>query len=204
MSKYVVISREFGSGGREVGVKLGELLGLPVYDKEIIAEAAAAKGSTVEELEGIEEARSEAHPEKKSKLFSKSSFYYRPHISDEMFFAQADAITRLASKGDCIFIGRCADFVLKDKDVVRVFIHADVEKRIDRKLRQANEPLDDMAKRDAMRKEIKRVDKVRKNYFEFHTDWQWGEASNYDICINTSNCAPSDAAEVIKAFLSHC
>ena len=112
-----------------------------------------------------------------------------------VFLAQFDAITKLASEGDCVIVGRCADYVLKDlPNVTRIFLYASVEKRIERIMRVEN------ATRDEARELIRKTDKQRKSYYNFFADGNWGLRSNYDLMLRTDNRTPESVAETIISF----
>lgn len=179
MEKVIIaIGREFGSGGREIGMKLAEKLGIPFFDKEIIRKAAEDSGI----VESVMDYYDEHHS---SPIFATGSILfdiYQMPMSDRVYLEQSKAIKSIAEKGSCVIVGRCADVVLeKNPGLVRIFICADMEDRIARK----REVLKD--KSDAqIESHIRSVDRKRAKYYSYYTDQKWGEAKHYDICINSS------------------
>ena len=178
--KHVIITigREFGSGGREIGVKLAEKLRIPFFDKEIIRKAAEDSGI----VESVMDYYDEHHT---SPIFATGSILfdiYQMPMSDRVYIEQSKAIKSIAEKGSCVIVGRCADVILeKYPGLVRIFICADMEARVARK----REVLKD--KKDAqIESHIRSVDRKRAKYYSYYTDKKWGEARHYDICINSS------------------
>lgn len=190
--KIITIGRQFGSGGREIGKKLSERLGIPYYDKEILSEAAKKSG--------LSESLFEKHDEKPSGSFlyalamgvnNLGQAYQKPLLL-EMYLAQFDAIKKMAEKGEGIFIGRCSDYVLNDRnDVFNVFIHADMATRVKR-VTEKNDISDKEAEMLCMR-----GDKDRASYYNYYSDNKWGDARHYDLCINTSAISIDKAVDMI-------
>lgn len=200
MDKYIItIARGFGSGGKTIGKMLSESLGIPYYDKDLIKLAS--------EESGINEALFGKSDEKvKGGIFGKPKKYSgelaKPNssefVSEENLFGyQAEIIKNLADKGSCIIIGRCADFVLKDrKDVIKVFIWADMPTCI----KNAN-IVCGLSEREA-EKQIERTDKERSAYYKAHTGKDWDDVRNYDLCLNTSRLSFEKCVEIIKNYIS--
>lgn len=194
MSEYkiITIGRQFGSGGRELGKKLSERLGIPYYDKEILTEASKKSGYS--------EKLFEKHDEKPTTSFlyalamgvnSMGQAYQKPLVL-EMYLAQFDAIRKLADEGPGIFIGRCSDYVLNDrKDVFNVFVHADMETRVKR-VCERNDVTEKAAEIMCLK-----GDKDRAGYYDYYSDNKWGDAKHYDLCINTSKIPVDMAVEMI-------
>ena len=195
MKKNIItISRQFGSGGRSIGKMLSERLGIPFYDKELIE--LASKES------GIDERIFRSEGEETGRFYqvlgaigfalgSPAGGIYEYSLNDELFLAQSSIIEQLAEKGPCILIGRCADYVLEDRDDVRnVFICADLKSRLAR-------VIDEYHVEDADEGMLKKVDKRRSNYYQYYTDRVWGRADNYDLCINTGKFTPEEVTEMI-------
>ena len=194
MKEHVVITigREYGSGGREVGYRLAEKLGIPCYDKELITKA--AKESYVSE---------EFFNEFDEKIIS-TMYYFgadeyestRLPRNAELFRIQADTIRALAEEGSCIFIGRCADIVLKENpNLVRVFLHAPKEFRKERI--KARHALSDKAALDAMHK----IDKQRQRYYNSFSETKWNDIAGYDLTVNTGTMSLEKAVDVIAAYV---
>ena len=178
MKKVIItIGREFGSGGREIGIKLSEKLNIPFYDKELILHTA--------EKTNLEHSIVEKYDEKHSfPAFSSSNIFdiYQMPMSDRIYIAQADVIRDLSAKESCIIVGRCADFILDENpDIFKIFITAPMKDKIARK----RDVLP--GKSDAeIEAHITKIDKKRAKYYTYYTDRTWGKASTYHLCINSS------------------
>lgn len=189
MNKIIItIGREFGSGGREIGLKLSEKLNIPFYDKELIVHAA--------EKTKLEKSIVEKFDEQHSfPAFSSSSIFdiYQMPMSDRVYIAQADVIRDLAAKGSCIIVGRCADFILEnDPDCFKVFITAPMKDKIERKRSVL------VGKSDSeIENHISKIDKKRSKYYTYYTDGAWGRASTYDLCVDSSVLGIDGTADLI-------
>ena len=197
-SLVITIGRQFGSGGRQVGKLLAEKLGIPYYDKEILAVAAKDSGICEELLEH--------HDEKptRSLLFSlvtgaqmAGGGYMDMPLNHRIFLAQFDAIRRVASEGPCVIVGRCADYVLRDKpNVARVFIKASTASRARRAVElHGVEP-------GKAEDHVRRADKQRASYYNYYATGNWGDVNNYDLCVDTDRIGIEGAADVILAYLA--
>ena len=186
MSELVItIGRENGSGGREVGRILSETLGIPCYNSQIISETAKKAGLTEKDVEKKEE-------KDDGNIIS----YWGIPSANPLFATQSEIITDLASKGSCIFIGRCADHVLGGRDdVVRVFIHAPIGARI---LRSAER--NGISEKEAYER-IRKNDSERASYYQRYTGKLWGAVGNYDLTLNTGMIGTDGAAEIIMDFI---
>ena len=189
MKKVIVtIGREFGSGGREIGLKLSEKLGIPLYDKKLIVHTA--------EKTNLEESIVERYDEQHSfPAFSSSNIFdiYQMPMSDRIYIAQADVIRDIAAKESCIIVGRCADFILDDNpDVFKVFITAPMKDKIERK-----RPLLEGKKDSEIESHIAKIDKKRAKYYTYYTDRTWGKASTYNLCIDSSILGIDGTVELI-------
>ena len=181
----ITIGRENGSGGREVGQKLSEMLDIPCYDQEIITETAGRTGIDAKEIEKMEESN-------KDGLIS----YWGIPSANPLFAEQSKIIIELASRGPCIFVGRCADFVLNGRnDVVKVFIHAPVGDRI---LRSAKR--NGISEKEAYER-IRKKDAQRASYYQRYSGKVWGAVSNYDLTVNTGTIGVDGAAELIIDYI---
>lgn len=199
MENFVItIARGFGSGGRTIGKMLSESMNIPFYDKDLIKLAS--------EESGINLALFGKSDEKvKSGLFGKPKVYSgelaAPDSSDfvseeNLFGYQAKVIKSLADKGSCIIVGRCADFVLKDREnVVKTFIWADMPTCI----KNAKEVCG-LDEREA-EKRIERIDKERSAYYKAHTGNEWDNVRNYDLCLNTSRLSFEKCVEIIRNYI---
>ena len=194
-NKIITIGRQFGSGGREVGQKLAEKLGIPFYDKELLKIAARDSGICEELFENFDEKPT-------------NSFLYTlvmdPYslgfgtsgelpLNHKVFLAAFDTIKSIAEKdGSCVLVGRCADYALRDySNIVNAFIYADIDDRIKR-IAQKYELTDAKAK-DLIRKE----DKSRASYYNYYTSKRWGEMKGYDICLNSSQFGIDNCVDML-------
>ena len=199
-SSVITIGRQFGSGGRYVGKLLAEKLGIPYYDKQLLAEA--AKDS------GICEELFEDHDEKptRSLLFSMvmgmqmhsdtAGAYMDMPLNHKIFLAQFDAIRRIASEGPCVIVGRCADYVLRDKqNAVHVFVKADMPSKIERATTYYG------VERAKAEEIIRKADKQRASYYSYYATTDWGDINNYDLCVDTGKLGVEGAVDLICRFV---
>lgn len=192
MKKYIVtIAREHGSGGRIIGKKLAEELGIDFYDRELITLTAKQTGLSEEFINNIEDQKPS------SLLYSLYMGTYVPNVYDEAYIAQANLIRSLAEKGSCIIVGRCADYILRDfENCYHFFIHAPVEQRIKRITEEYGESTKNP---EAL---IRKWDKKRSNYYNYVSQSQWGKAQNYNMTIDSSVGLDASAA-LIRDYLKN-
>lgn len=189
-NRVITISREFGSGGRTVGKLVAEKLGIPCYDAELIGEIARKSGYTSEYIQKEEEGAAEGWF---SNVFSNR--FMGPTNQDRIWESQSEVIVRLAEDGPCVIVGRCADYVLRNKaDCLNVFIHASLEKRAKRIVSEYGQ------QEESPEKRIREKDKRRAAYRRFYTDMKWGDAKNYDLCLNSGELGIGKSAELIAQF----
>ncbi len=193
----ITIARQYGSGGREIGEKVSEMLGIPLYDKLLITDA-AAKGNLDENvLRGNEESAAS------SLLYTLAigsnpataamQFGYKMPLSDKLFILQSEIIREYAAEGSGVFIGRCADFVLREEpNILKIFIYGNLECR-KKRVAERHPELKDSRVIDA----INKTDKRRSTYYNFYTGEKWGRLENYDIAINSSTLGIDGTAEMI-------
>ncbi|MBS5171318.1 MAG: cytidylate kinase-like family protein, partial [Lachnospiraceae bacterium] len=172
------ISREFGSGGHFIGEEVSKRLGIPFYDKNIIQQIAEKTGFS----EDFVKEQSEYAPSKNMFAYA---FVGRDHtgssLSDQVYAAQTQVIRNLAEKGSCIIIGRCADYILKDRpDTYHIFVYGDEYEKISR-----TQQLFNLSEKDA-RAMNRDMDKKRRLHYEYYTDRKWGDPQNHCMCLNTS------------------
>lgn len=190
----ITIGRQHGSNGHDIARKLAKELSLRCFDKEIVDEAAAHSNFSRDVLDSFDE--------KRVSTFVMPSNHYSGmlegfQINLKAANAQFDVMRKIAEKGDCIFVGRCADYVLRNRpDLVKVFIMADRNFRI--KTIMERKGLDEAA----AKKLIREVDKDRSSYYRYYTDQVWGEAGCYNLCIDSSQIGVDGAVEVIKAYIA--
>ena len=196
----ITIGREFGSAGREIGYKVAKEFGIKLYDKEMLARAAKESGICEEIFE--------SHDEKPTSSFLYSlvvdtysmgysgNTYTDMPISHKVFLAQFDAIKKLASEGPCVMVGRCADYALESyKNVVSVFIHADLDARIRRIARIYN--LTDAKAKDM----ILKTDKKRAGYYNYYTNKKWSDSKSYELCLTSSELGIDGTANAIIDYV---
>ncbi len=193
----ICISREFGSGGHEIGYLLSKELGYAFYDKEIFEMTADALGEPEDQMkEDVDEALSK---ESFANTFAgkKKMNYVGISSSDAVYFKQSQMIIELAQKQDCIFLGRCADVVLQQQNIpcCSIFIGAPTAARVQRKMQ-----IENISQQDAERL-VKKMDKQRKDYYKYYTGREWGYASNYDLCINSATYGIPKTLEMILHML---
>lgn len=185
----ITISRQHGSGGREVGRRLSEELGIPFYDNEIIERAAESSAIGKKVFENAEAGGAGGLLGNLSK-----DIRHNLTINEQAFLHQSMVIRQLAGEGSCIIVGRCADHVLKDRgNVLKSYIYADVETRRHR-IAHIYKEADESALKD-----IEKTDKKRAEYYNYYSGQRFGEAKNYDICLNSSVLGIDNCVRVLKA-----
>lgn len=181
MNKIITISREFGSGGREIGKRLADKLGFRYYDKEIITEIAKETGMSEQYINNISEKG--IYPQAFNFGRTFATFNSLQINQTEILVKQQEVIKKIAEKGNCIIVGRGANVILKDYNTMNIFVYADLEAKIKRcREKRQDEELSDKE----LIEKIKQVDKNRKKYHNLISNKEWGDKNNYDICINTS------------------
>lgn len=200
MKKIITISRECGSGGRAIGRKLAEKLGYAFYDKELIDRVAKESGLAKEFIE------EQGEHITGSLLFNiASNMTYAGQVfggnmlplQDQLFMVQSDIIKDIASKENCVIVGRCADYVLKDyADSLHVFICGDMEHKAERAVKQYEfDPSD-------VEKALRRKDKARANHYKYYTDCEWGKTQNYDITLNSSSFGIDECVDILYRLVT--
>ncbi len=192
----ITIARQYGSGGREVGVRLAEVLGIKSYDRELITMAAQKSGMSSEILNHADE---KATNSLLYTLALGSSYYGAASIgtdvpiNDKLFITQSQIIRDLAAEGPCIIIGRCSDYVLRTNPArFSVFIYAPIEARIRRVIERGAAKTEKEA-RDL----ISRTDKRRINYYNYYTGRKWGSPDNYNMMLDSSFLGIEGSARAI-------
>ena len=203
MSKKVIITiaRQFGSGGREIGERVAVALDIPIVDKELIKDA-AERGNLHEDV--IKKADESAANSLLYTLAMGSNilgttmhFGYKMPLNDKLFILQSEAIKEYASKGSCVIIGRCADYVLRDEEnILRLFIYGDLDHRQARVAQRHPE-----LKSNQIIDVINKTDKRRSSYYNFYTGNKWGKYDNYDMAINSSTLGIDGTANLIVAMV---
>lgn len=185
-NRVITISREFGSGGRTIGRKVAEKLGIPCYDAELIHRIAEESGYAADYVKE----ESESSSGWLSAIFADRSRGLTNQ--DQLWAAQSRVIEELAEKGPCVIVGRCADYILRGKaDCLNVFIHASMEKRAERIVQEYGERAASPEQR------LKEKDKRRAAYHRFYTDMKWGHAQNYHVCLDSGELGIDKCVELI-------
>lgn len=199
-NKIYTIGREFGSGGREVGEKLAAKLGIKLYDKELLQQAAKDSGFCEEIFEN--------HDEKPTNSFlyslvmdtySVSGYSAAPFLdmplNHKVFLAQFETIKKIAEKESCVIVGRCADYALSDNpDCINVFIHADLDVRIKNVSRNLN--ITENKARDI----INKTDKQHASYYNYYTSKKWGDSKSYNLSLDAGKLGTDNCVEMILKF----
>ena len=187
----ITITRQYGSGGREVSEILAKRMGVRRYDRKIVSMAAEEMGQGAD-IESIV-ASSYASPETSKPYFQQGGFG-RVADYNRRYLEQAKAILAIAKRGEgAVFLGRCADFVLKDcPEHYSFFIYADDALREERAKSEYDEKTV---------KELDAVDEQRRNYYAYYTGRKWGDPQNYDMMINTSRISLEEAADLIQSYV---
>lgn len=193
MNKVITISREFGSGGREIGFRLAEKFGIPFYDKELISMAAEnsniaeevfhANDEVIGKIERIDQEYVSINP---------FSPLYEVPVSDQIFMAQSQMIRKLATQGPCVMIGRCSDIILED--AFHVFICSNMKKRVERILRL--QPDENARKLDSR---IRSIDQKRRDYYQYYSGNEWGNPRNYHLSLNSGKLGIDLCVKMIAA-----
>ena len=189
-NRVITISREFGSGGRTIGKRVAEELGIPCYDNELLTKIAQDSGFNRDYIQETGEYAPGG--------FLSNTFSHRgssPNNADYLWQIQYKIISELAEKGPCVVVGRCADYILKDKaDCLKIFIHADVAFRAKRIVEVYGE------REQSPEQRIRDKDKRRAAYHRFYTDMKWGHAQNYDLTLNSGTLGIDRCVDIIKAL----
>lgn len=198
-AQIITISRQYGSGGREVGEKLARELGYAYYDKEVIRKAISDNDISEEFLDKDSESLgtmfsyflsfSNATTDKNEESLP---------LPDRVFLIQARAMKQLAAEGPCVIIGRCADYIMRDEDnLLNVLVYADLDARIKRVMDR-----NELSEKGAAAR-IKKTDRSRQLYYEQYTGLRWGDASNYDLSLSTSRFGIDRTVEIVKEISQH-
>lgn len=199
MNRIITIGREFGSGGRELGRRLSEELGFAYYDQEIISEIARRTEMSEQYVQSIVEHK----PSFSFPIHIGRSFYPAPapvfDQSMSVYQEQARIITEMAHKSECVIVGRCGDYILKEYEPFRMFVYADMESKMKRCREKASEE-EKMTDKE-LKQHILGIDKKRAKYYEFYTGHKWGDKLNFDLCINTSRTVIKEIVPAVARLI---
>lgn len=190
----IAISREYGSGGREIGERLAEELGIAYYDKLLLKRIAEESG-----LDGDVVADFDEKP-LRPLLLNPNAFFCATDlehpVASRIYRTEVDILRSIADESSCVIVGRCADYVLAGHpDLVSLFVSAPMEALVARVMRRNT-----LSESEA-RSRIARVDKNRASYYRYFTDENWGMARNYDLCINSGDLDATRAVSIVRCFL---
>ena len=187
----ITIAREYASGGSEIAQAVADKLGIPLYNKELITRAAKKSGLTEEAIAASENQRSG------SLIYSLYMMGNTMPLADQVYILQSNVIKELAQKGSCVILGRCGDYVLRDrKDVLRTFVFAPLDQRI--AIAKSRPDAKDMSDR-LWETTLAKHDRARASYYNYYTENHWGEAKNYDLCLNAALGRDVCADLIVKA-----
>lgn len=196
----ITIGRQYGSGGFETGKRLAEQLGLGFYDKNILrmnSDESGIKESyfhIADEKAGnklLYKIINSMTPEKGAPSFGSDLI-----SADNLFRFQSEVIRKIAAEQSCVLIGRCAEYVLEDAEgLVRIFLYADMDAR------EARITAKDLYEPKDVKKNIKRIDRERREYHRYYTGRDWEDFDNYDLIVNTTKLGVDGAVELIKSYL---
>lgn len=196
MKTIIAIGRQYGSGGRQVGKRLAAALGIPFYDRALIEEAAKRSGIDPRHFERGDETASNSF------LFAMSMGLYggaqltapaEHSVNDRVFFAQAEVIRHAAENGPCVIVGRCADYILRERgNLLSVFVYADRQDRVQRAVQEYG------VAQEGAEEQIQRMDKRRGSYYAYYTGRRWQDIGNYAVTLSTSVFGVDGAARLLE------
>ncbi len=194
----ITIERQYGSGGRDVGHRVAELIGAHCYDQDLIVMAAKKSGISEEALAAADEQASSSllytHATAATEIYTNTTPMAVP-INDALFIAQSEIIRELSEKESCVIVGRCADYILKDHEkLVKVFVQGDTGDRIARIMERAG-----ISEGEA-KDRISKKDKKRASYYNYYTGGKWGKSDNYNLIVSTSKIGVDGAAKLIVEY----
>lgn len=193
----ITISRQYGSGGRFVGRKLAEKLGIPFYDNELISIAAKESGYAESLFANAEKNTTYSLLYSLSMFGTSTGGMYGLPLSDKVFLIQSDIIKQIADKGPCVIVGRCADYVLREReDVIHFFLHSDIESRIARSMKYYG--LEEKKAKEA----IEKTDKKRAAYYNYYTGERWGDIKNYHLSLNTDSVGIDGCVDILEKYVT--
>ncbi|NCC87853.1 MAG: cytidylate kinase-like family protein [Clostridia bacterium] len=198
MNKIISISREYGSGGHEIGEKFAKKLYVPFYDRSLSEIAASNIGIDNSKIEELDEkaASSFMYSLVMNNAFINNASSTNMTAQDRMFAEQSRLIEEYAQKGSCVIVGRCSDYILRDNpDCIHIFICASIHSRVQRIMQKKS-----LSESNATAL-VRKTDKARASYYQHYTSKKWGSPTSYDICINTDSSSLNDVVDLlVKMF----
>lgn len=200
MNKIITISRQYGSGGREIGQKLADYYKVPFYDNELITRAAKESGFAKETFERAEEKATNSLLYSLAmgiNVYGNQDFGFTGlSLDDRVFLAQSDVVRKVADEGPCVIVGRCADYVLKERDnLFNMFIQASLDYRMKRAVKEYG------ISEQTVAEVVLKHDKQRSNYYNYHVGEKWNNLYNYDFVIRSDYMGIENAVESVIAYL---
>lgn len=190
----ITISRQYGSGGREVGQKLAERLGIPCYDKELINLAAQQSGFAPSHFEEPDQQATNSMLFSLLRAGTMMNSYDLP-LNDKIYLIQSKVIQELAEKGPCVIVGRCSDYILEERpNCLKVFLYAPLPLRVERGKKVYGLPSD---KAEDI---INKTDKRRAAYYNYYTGIKFGDARHYNACLDTLSVGIEAAVDVLEVY----
>lgn len=200
MDKVITVGRQYGSGGREIGQKIAEHYGIPFYDNELITRAAKESGFAEETFAKAEDKATNSLLYSLAmgiNVYGNQDFGFTGlSLDDRIFLAQSDVIRKVADEGPCVIVGRCADYVLKEREnIVNLFVKASMSFRLERVVKEYGE--EEKKAADIILKN----DKRRANYYSYHVGEKWTDLNNYDLVIRSDFAGIEQSVECICGYL---
>ena len=187
----ITMAREYASGGSEIAQRVADLLGVKLYNKELITIAAKKSGLTEEAIAASEHQRSG------SLIYSLYMMGNTMPLADQVYILQSNVIKEVAARESCVILGRCGDYVLRDRpNVLRTFVYAPLEMRIE--MAKSRPGVKDMSDR-LWESALAKHDRARASYYNYYTENRWGEAKNYDLCLNAALGREACAQLIVQA-----
>lgn len=197
MYKIITMEREFASGGNEIGRRVAKKLGIELYDRNILVEAAKRLDIPPIYIGDLEETApgSIIFNLSKTAIGGRKDNSNLP-MSEKLFLEEKKIIEEIVEKHDCVIVGRCASSILKDrKDCLKVFVHADKDYRLERAIQ--TEKIEPGQAEDFLRKS----DKRRSSFYNTHTGWKWGDLSKFDLCLNSKSLGMDNCVELLAGMM---
>ncbi|MBQ7337776.1 MAG: cytidylate kinase-like family protein [Clostridia bacterium] len=191
----ITISREYGSGGHDIGKALAKRLDIPFYDNELIALAARESGYSETSFHEAEDSATNSFLYA-MKMIATGGDYGVP-LNNQLFMVQFATIRKIVDEGPAVIVGRCADYVVRNyKNALHIFIQSEMPHRVRRVMERTGETSLERAEA-----EVRKKDKCRATYYNFYTDRRWGDRSNYDLVINTATVDYHTAVDLLELYV---
>ena len=200
MYKFITMEREFASGGNEIGRRVAKKLGIALYDRNILVEAAKRLEISPVYIGDLEETAPGSIIFNLSKTAMGGSKKDNPNLpmTEKLFLEEKKIIEEIVEKEECVIVGRCASFILKDRtNCLKVFIHADKDYRINRAVE--TEKIAQAEAKDFLRKS----DKRRSSFYNTHTGWKWGDMSKFDLCLNSQSLGLDRCVDILAEMMRY-